>query len=68
MQEPKRTLSDDEKRKAYKARILLLEQALRSVSDQCDNVIFNCEQRPSDNETHLRSWRSVRHYVNRVLD
>jgi hypothetical protein len=51
----------------WQARALRAEQerdeamkALRSVSTQCGNVIFNCTQRSADNERHLSSWRGVK--------
>jgi hypothetical protein len=34
-----------------------LHTALKSISSQCGNVIYNCEQRPADNQRHLDSWR-----------
>lgn len=40
-------------------RLSRLEFVLRSIADQCGNVIYNCEQSPSDNATHLRAWRQV---------
>jgi hypothetical protein len=45
------------------ARIAELEAALRSVSTQCGNVIFNGEQMPADHERHMRTWRSVKGFV-----
>lgn len=44
-----------------------LEAALKSISSQCSNVIFNCEQRPADNERHLSSWRAVKEYADAAL-
>ena len=40
-----------------------LTTALKSVSAQCANVIFNCEQRPADNQRHLDSWRGVKEFA-----
>lgn len=47
----------------YLNRISDLEGALRSIVEQCDNVIFNASQRSTDNDSHLRSWRSVRDFA-----
>lgn len=44
-----------------------LVKALQSASQQCGNVIFNCEQRPADNERHLSSWRGVKEYIDAAL-
>lgn len=44
-----------------------LVKALENASIQCGNVIFNCEQRPADNEKHLRSWHAVKEYIDAVL-
>jgi hypothetical protein len=52
---------------ALKARITELEKHLKSVSSQCGNVIYNCEQRPADNERHLSSWRAVKEYADAAL-
>lgn len=41
--------------------------ALRSASAQCGNVIYNCEQRPADNQRHLDSWRGVKEFVDAAL-
>jgi len=49
------------------AHIKELEEALRSVSTQCGNVIFNCEQRPADNDRHLSSWKGVKEYADAAL-
>lgn len=47
----------------YLSRISDLEGALRSIVQQCDNVIFNTSQSRADNDRHLRSWRSVRDFA-----
>lgn len=57
-----RQLAADNFRRAKNA-----EAALRSASNQCGNVIFNCEQRPADNERHLSSWRGVKDYIDVAL-
>jgi Lar family restriction alleviation protein len=43
--------------------VIRLKAALRSVATQCGNVIYNCEQRPADNERHLSSWRGVKEFA-----
>ena len=43
--------------------VIRLKAALRSVATQCGNVIYNCEQRPADNERHLSSWRGVKDFA-----
>lgn len=52
---------------ASQARIAELEAALLSVVHQCDNVIFNADQKASTNDAHLRSWRSVRDFASNAL-
>lgn len=44
-------------------RVAELEAKIASAIAQCDNVIFNCEQAPTDNGQHLRSWRSLRDFL-----
>jgi hypothetical protein len=44
-----------------------LVKALQSASAQCGNVIFNCEQRPADNERHMNSWRGVKEFIDASL-
>lgn len=46
----------------YEARIAELEAALRSVVQQCDNVIFNTAG-GADNDRHLAAWRNVRDFA-----
>lgn len=41
--------------------------ALRSASAQCGNVIYNCEQRPADNQRHLDSWKGVKDFIDAHL-
>ena len=48
-------------------RIDVLKDALRSISTQCGNVIFNCEQRPADNDRHLASWKGVKEFTEAAL-
>lgn len=43
-------------------RIAELEAALRSVVQQCDNVIFNTAG-GADNDRHLAAWRNVRDFA-----
>lgn len=50
-----------------RAQIASARKALQSVSTQCGNVIFNCEQRPAGNERHLQSWRSVKEFADASL-
>lgn len=57
----------DRRLEAAEAQLASARKALQSVSTQCGNVIFNCEQRPADNERHLRSWRGVKKYVDAAL-
>lgn len=42
-------------------------KALQSISAQCGNVIYNCCQRPADNERHLDSWVSVKAYADATI-
>lgn len=53
---------------SLKARIQVLETHIRSISNQCGNVIYNCEQRPADNERHLSSWKGVKEYADAALN
>ena len=46
---------------------VLLRKALKSASVQCGNVIYNCEQRPADNQRHLDSWKSVKDFIDIAL-
>jgi len=48
---------------ALEREVIRLQAALRSVATQCGNVIYNCEQRPADNERHLSSWRGVKDFA-----
>lgn len=45
-----------------------LTNALISVSTQCGNVIYNCEQAPADNRRHLDSWKGVKDFVDAALN
>jgi len=45
----------------------VLVKALKSASVQCGNVIYNCEQRPADNQRHLDSWKSVKDFIDIAL-
>lgn len=45
-----------------------LREALKSASAQCGNVIYNCEQRPADNERHLSSWKGVKESIDAALN
>lgn len=56
-----------DKHEACKAQLASARKALQSVSTQCGNVIYNCEQRPADNERHLRSWRGVKDFADAAL-
>lgn len=42
-------------------------KALESLSVQCGNVIFNCEQRPADNARHLASWKGIKEFADAAL-
>lgn len=49
-------------------RVAELEAALRSVSAQCGNVIFNGEQVPASHERHMATWRSLKRHVDDKLE
>lgn len=44
-----------------------LQQALRSISRQCGNVIFNTEKTPATNAEHIRNWEQLKKYVDDTL-